>query len=222
MEEKELRSHTCYHCGNQGLMRIEGEFSRKEGGPICDDSGAVIDYDPVEKVTWQLLSCPVCNDVTLYKEVFNEEYGYQDVAEQCYPQITGQYDDFIPEHIKSAYEAALKVKNIDAPLCLIGLRRVLEAICKEKGAEGKDLSNMVKDLIDKKILPDMLDDACWVVRQLGNSAAHADQTDFYKYEVERATEFVGAIIEYLYVLPDRISRFKHRVENKLNDIKDSK
>ncbi len=219
MEDKELKLLTCYHCGNTGLMRLEGIYQTKQGGPICDDGGNIVDYDPVERINWQLLSCPVCHEATLYKETFNEEYGYTDTTEQCFPQVTVHNDASIPEHIRQAYEAALKVKNIDAPLCLIGLRRVLEAICKEKGAEGKDLSKMVKDLVDKKILPEMLDDACWVVRQLGNSAAHADQTDFYKYEVERTTEFVGAIIDYLYVLPHRIARFKRNVEDKLKDEK---
>lgn len=79
-------------------------------------------------------------------------------------------------------------------MCRIGLRRVLEAICKDKRAEGKHLSKMVNDLVDKKVLSEMLDDACWVVRQIGNCVAHGDQMDFYRYEVERATEFVGATI----------------------------
>lgn len=217
MEEKELKILTCYHCGNTGLMRVEGEYKTKRGGPIRDEGNNIVDYDPVERVEMQLLSCPVCHEVTLYKEVFNEEYGFTDTLEYCYPNIRVKHDAAIPEHIKTAYEAVLKVKNIDEPMCLIGLRRVLEAICKDKGAEGKDLSKMVNDLVNKNVLPEMLDDACWVVRQLGNSAAHGDQTDFYRYEVERATEFVGALIDYIYVLPNRISRFKQKVEEKLKD-----
>ena len=78
-------------------------------------------------------------------------------------------------------------------------------------------NSVLNDLVDKKVLPEMLDDACWVVRQLGNSAAHGDQTDFYRYEVERATEFVGALIDYIYVLPNRIARFKQKVEEKLKE-----
>lgn len=153
--------------------------------------------------------------MTLYKEGMNEECGCIDLTEYCYPQIKEYGDAAVPEYIQRAFEAALKVKNIDAPLCLIALRRVLEAICKEKGADGNDLSKMIKDLVDKKILPEMLDDACWVIRQLGNCAAHADDIDFYKYEVERTTEFVGAIIDYLYILPSKISTFKLSVEKKI-------
>ena len=85
------------------------------------------------------------------------------------------------------------------------------------GADGNDLPEMIKDLVDKKILPEMLDDACWVIRQLGNCAAHADDIDFYKYEVERTTEFVGAIIDYLYILPNKINTFKLSVENKIKN-----
>lgn len=217
MEEKELKILTCYHCGNTGLMRVEGEYKTKRGGPIHDEDNNIVDYDPVERVELRLLSCPVCQEATLYKEVYNEEYGFTDTLEYCYPKITVKHDAAIPDHIQKAFEAALKIKNIDEPMCLIGLRRVLEAICKDKGAEGTDLSRMVNDLVNKKVLPEMLNDACWVVRQLGNSAAHADQTDFYKYEVERTTEFVGALIDYLYVLPNRIARFKQNVEEKLKE-----
>lgn len=108
------------------------------------------------------------------------------------------------------------MKNIDSAICLLSLRRVLEAICKDKGAVGKDLDTMVKDLIAKKLLPDMLDDACWIIRQLGNSAAHADEKVFYKHQVEQTTEFVKAIIDYLYVLPSEIGNLKSRVQNDLN------
>ena len=198
-------------------MRVEGEYKTKRGGPIHDEGNNIVDYDPIERVEMRLFSCPVCHEVTLYKEVFNEEYGFTDTLEYCYPKITVKHDAAIPDHIQKAYEAALKIKNIDEPMCLIGLRRVLEAICKDKGAEGTDLSKMVNDLVNKKVLPEMLNDACWVVRQLGNSAAHADQTDFYKYEVERTTEFVGALIDYLYVLPNRIARFKQNIEEKLKE-----
>ena len=39
----------------------------------------------------------------------------------------------------------------------------------------------------------------------------------YKYEVERTTEFVGAIIDYLYILPSKISTFKLSVEKKIKN-----
>lgn len=213
---KEQKLLTCYHCGNKGLLQIEGVYETKRGGPICDIAGNILDYDPVESIKWELISCPVCQEATLHKEIANEEYGYTDTAINCYPNIAVQNDAFIPEHIKNAFNAALKVKNIDVPICFIALRRVLEAICKDKGAAGNDLSAMIKDLVVKKILPEMLDDACWVIRQLGNSAAHADRADFYNYEAERTTEFVGAIIDYLYVLPNKIGEFKQTIADKLN------
>ena len=69
MEEKELKILTCYHCGNTGLMRVEGEYKTKCGGPIRDEGNNIVDYDPVERVELRLLSCPMCHEATLYKEV---------------------------------------------------------------------------------------------------------------------------------------------------------
>ena len=36
MEEKEQQLLTCYHCGNTGLMHIEGVYKTKCGGEVRD------------------------------------------------------------------------------------------------------------------------------------------------------------------------------------------
>ena len=46
---------TCYHCGNTGLMHIEGVYKTKRGGEIRDADGNIVDYDPVETIEWRLL-----------------------------------------------------------------------------------------------------------------------------------------------------------------------
>lgn len=117
-----------------------------------------------------------------------------------YPQCTINYIG-IPKTVKDAFESALKVKNIDHEICAISLRRVLEAICKDKGASGRDLNSMVQDMIARRFLPEMFNDACWIIRQLGNSAAHADNVHFSKHQVDDTIGFVQSIINYLYILP---------------------
>ena len=89
-------------------------------------------------------------------------------------------------------------------------------ICKDKGAEGGDLKSKIQDLIDKKVLPEMMNDACWIVRQSGNDAAHADDVVFTSFEVQEIINYVTIVIEYLYSLPVRVSDLKHKISERKN------
>ena len=84
-------------------------------------------------------------------------------------------------------------------------------ICKEKGAIGANLEKKIDELIEKKVLPPMIGDACWIIRQLGNGAAHADKMDVYSGEVEQVIEYVATIIDYLYAMPYRVGKMKERI-----------
>ena len=208
---------TCFHCGNQGLLKIEKQYDYSVGGWVYDDFGREIGRDLQEDYIWTMLSCPVCHNVTLYETYSNETYEnpYTNIqsydTKVLYPKSTLDYQG-VPDNIKTAFESALKVKNIDTAICLLSLRRVLEAICKERGAEGDNLYHMVADLIEKGKLPPMFADACWIVRELGNAAAHADKKVFYLHHVEQTIEFVETMINDLYSLPVKVKALKERVE----------
>lgn len=210
MSNEEYKLLTCYHCGNRGLLKIENMHTKTFGGPIFSETGEVIDYDPCEKYNWFTLSCPVCDKVTLFEECFDELYS-ETFNKNLYPEVDITFNG-VPESVKSAFESALKVKNIDSAICLFSLRRVLEAICKEKNASGNNLYEMVQDIITKQVLPEMFDDACWIIRELGNSAAHCDDKTFYKSQVEQTINFVETIIDYLYVLPAKMKNMRTIIE----------
>lgn len=84
-------------------------------------------------------------------------------------------------------------------------------ICKDKNAVGKDLQSKIADLVGKKILPEMMNDACWVLRQLGNDAAHADDIEFTESEVRECIDFVSIIVNYLYSMPIKVGELKERL-----------
>lgn len=208
--DKDYKILTCYHCGNKGMLKIENLYNKTYGGPIFDEIGEVVDYDPLEKYRWFTLSCPVCSKITLYEECDDELYR-ETFNKNLYPSIDITLKG-VPESVKTAFESALKVKNIDSAICLLSLRRVLEAICKEKNASGKNLYEMVEDMISKQVLPEMFEDACWIIRELGNSAAHGDVTTFYKSQVEQTIKFVETIINYLYVLPEKMKNMRDAIQ----------
>lgn len=209
-ETEKYNLQTCYHCGNTGLMRIEHTHEYDFSTPILNELGELIEIEPDDRLRWQLLSCPVCHKVTLWEKTSDIilEYSYSKIL---YPVSTLDYSG-VPEEIKTAFESALKVKRIDTAICALALRRVLESICKERGAEGKTLDLMIKDMISKGILPPMFDDACWIIRQLGNSAAHADKKVFSLHQVDQTIEFIQNIIFYLYTLPVKVQMLRKDIE----------
>lgn len=208
--------HTCTHCGNTGVLSYISEFDTPEEVIHRDFYGNVIDYSLVENTTWYLFKCPVCGNPVLLSE-----YTCQGMPDD-YSELTTEYPsvkvhfDGVPSNIKTAYKSAIKTKGIDKAICLLSLRRTLEMICKDKGGKGKDLEAKIAYLIDEKLLPEMMRDACWVVRQNGNDAAHGDNIEFSAFEVEEVIEYVGAVIDYLYSMPVRVEKLRKRIEERKN------
>jgi len=202
----------CYHCGNKGLLNVVGEHEKTWDEYDYDEYGRKCGLILAEEMKWSLLECPVCGKVTLFEEYSNSEGEYYDTEEVLYP--ANRYDSTgVPEFIESSFNAALKVKQIDSAICLLSLRRTLEAICKDKKAEGNNLEKKIEYLINKGVLPSGLEDACWVIRQLGNDAAHADNAVFYTSEVNQVISFVELILEYLYSAPIKMNKLKERIDN---------
>lgn len=210
-EEKDA-VYTCYHCGNTGLLRYIGQTSWKNADMDIAPNGIVYNYFLIEHEDWNILECPVC-----HKPVVIREYTFD--ANDGIPEISIEFPkspihkDGVPGEIASAFESAVKTKGIDSAICLLSLRRVLEMICKDKGATGNNLEAKIKYLINEKALPEMFDDACWIIRKLGNEAAHADKAKFSDYDTEQVIDFLSTIIEYLYSVPVRIAKMKERLSS---------
>lgn len=219
MEKKQVLEQ-CYFCGNLTLMNVVGTHRYLYTDEDCDEftgKSWVVFY---EDTTWYMNSCPVCNNITLTKEYSNSEMIKGWGPGSCektviYPIATFSAKD-IPNIIKTAYESALKVRNIDNSICLIALRRTLESICKDKGAMGKTLYSMIKDLSDKSILPPILNGISDVLRELGNEAAHGSDIQHYKEDVDLMFEFTESIINYVYILPIKLSNIQAKLSQHKN------
>lgn len=216
---------TCYHCGNTGVLDYKSTVTWKVEDIKYDNYGNVTYYTIFEHIDWDFYECPVCHNPTLIRNYTFDAVSFGNYVETeskivyPYPLINRVG---VPQTIADAFDAAVKTKGIDSAICLLSLRRVLEMIAKDKGASGKTLEEKINNLVEKKVLPKMLNDACWIIRQLGNSAAHADDVKVYQNDVERVIEYVAVIIEYLYSLPKRIKDTKEKImekkQNKLEDI----
>lgn len=204
----------CFHCGNETPMQKVGEHSW--GSRDLGDS----EFDFLYK--YELFACPVCHKVTLRQAYSDEtmihfhncdEYSYYDSKNILYPHSSIESTS-VPKKVKEAYEAALKTKSIDKYICLMALRRTLELLLKDKGATKWGLQAKIEEIAAKGLLPDTLKEASSLAKILGDTAAHDKELEIDQYDVEAMAEFVGYIIEYLYIVPDKISSYKLRLDEK--------
>lgn len=138
---------------------------------------------------------------------------YYDEKDIVYPQNSID-SNAVPPKVKEAYEAALKTKSIDKYVCLMALRRTLELLLKDKGATKWGLKDKIEEIAAKGILPDTLKEASSLAKMLGDTAAHDKDLEIDQYDVEAMAEFVGFVIEYIYVVPKKINDYKTRLDDK--------
>ncbi|WP_243055298.1 DUF4145 domain-containing protein [Pseudomonas sp. BP01] len=80
---------------------------------------------------------------------------------------------WLPPPLKAIYDESLKALSGGLPvLAAIGMRALLEGVCKEKQAEGKNLYLQIEDLASRGILNPQNAKILHKVRALGNEAAH--------------------------------------------------
>ena len=139
----------CSHCGNAGILNlityIDTPYQRGNfGNPFLDAS--------IYQKRWFLFQCPVCKNPTIISEYITADGQIINFSETAYEfPTTNVHFDGVPENIKTAFDSAIKTKGIDRAICILSLRRTLEMICKEKGANGRDLKEKIEDLIKKKV-----------------------------------------------------------------------
>lgn len=204
-----LKLFTCYHCGNKTLMTLEASC----GYSYWDEK---TNFE--ERYIWNNFLCPSCHKITIeqaftytgyYDESGNPIYDY----EVIYPYAETSSKS-IPDEVRKAFDAALGTRNIDGAICALSLRRTLEFICKEKGEISGQLYEKLDNLVNKGILPPTLRHAASLLRQLGNAAAHADNTKFSTSLISSMIEFTKTIIDYVYILPAKLETIQKQIDKK--------
>lgn len=202
----------CFHCGNETIMKKVGEYSWESRDLKYSDFDFFYQYE--------MFACPICHKVTL-----RETYGDETMIEGYENPVYGNEKNIlyplnsidsasVPEKIKNAYEAALKTKGVDKYIGLMVLRRTLELILKDQGATKWGLKGKIEEIAAQGKLPDTLKEASALAKLLGDTAAHDKELEVDNYDVEAIAEFLGFIIEYLYVVPDKINMYKKHLDEK--------
>ena len=203
--EKDYIIEECRYCGNKTKLDIVGKYT-EYGDPT------ELDWE----MNWLLLKCSVCGKISfssLYSgedsKIYNNDgsFDYEKFYTTLYPIETYQEIN-VPEKVKKAFSSALKVYHIDKNICMIALRRTLEIICNDKGANGINLEKKIIDLSQKGIFPKPINEASDILRLIGNEAAHGDDINYNEQIIKEMINFTQIIIEYVYVIPYKIQNIK--------------
>ncbi|MDR7076127.1 hypothetical protein J2Y03_001130 [Neobacillus niacini] len=209
---------TCPHCGNKTLMKLLNKYDKVT--TVNMDYGEVAQFNDI----FEFFECPVCKDYHLYHTHWNTEEGYHDgwdIYEDgrvLFPVTETVYLYRLPKNVKSAYESALKVRNIDYFACVMSLRRTLEMVCKDKGAVNGQLHHKLNQLQQQGILPPLMGDVSKVIKDFGNMAAHGDQVDFDRYVVDSMFRLTNKILEFVYILPREIETARQELADLTEDL----
>lgn len=201
----------CAHCGNEVLMPLIRQCEDR----VEDLEGVIIVINK-----WTLYFCTTCREVTLEKSIYEDfEYPPEGVSEIVYPPIVN-VDRAVPNKIVETFISAKNVQNKSNHACILLLRSTLERIAKDQGATNGNLYDKMKKMSDDGIIPSTLNKMAKILRVVGNAVAHGDdETEFSDYTVKTLIEFAETIIDYVYVLPNKISIIGNRLSS-VNDVID--
>lgn len=166
----------------------------------------------------QIIQCQGCKTFSFRKASSNsedmepishEEWEYV-TYEDLYPsRVLGRNDlsdelYFLPTNIQRIYKETLQALNANSPvLAGIGLRAIIETVCKEKSASGGNLYQKIDDLVVKKILTPAGASILHKIRTLGNDAAHEVKPHSEK-QLGLAMDVAEHVLKDVYIIPKKV------------------
>ncbi len=169
---------------------------------------------------FQIIQCQGCKTVSFRKEDSNSEDYVQvgenefesAVHEQLFPQrLEGRKGIRkgvlkIPLNVRLIYKETNKALLNDLPILSgIGIRAIVEAVCKEKKAKGSNLLERIDDLVNKKLLTPASAEILHNLRVLGNKAAH-EVKPHNPEQLSVAMDVIDHLLMDVYVLPSKVQK----------------
>lgn len=163
----------------------------------------------------QIIQCVGCELVSFRTISTNsEDYEYDGEGRyQCetvkfYPGrstgLKGVDRNFVPYRVAQLYqEAKTAVENDLSIIGGIGVRAILDAVCKEVKASGDNLYQQIDDLHKKSLVTKEGAAALHKIRLLGNKAAHEGEAHS-REQLLLALEIVEYILTGTYVMPEKV------------------
>jgi hypothetical protein len=207
-EEHEI---SCTKCSGKTSHKVVSSFDLR--GEYEDGQ-----YSMQWSVDHQIVQCQGCKTIAFRKASSNSEDWIQTshdggehvIDENIYPSrvdgVKGLGDDthYLPTNVRRIYEETLQALSGQSPVLTgIGLRALLETVCKEKKATGKDLLKKIDSLVGASVLTPASAAILHKIRTLGNKAAHEVKPHSDK-QLGLAMNIVEHLLKDVYILPKQV------------------
>jgi hypothetical protein len=159
---------------------------------------------------YQMLLCPACNGVS-FARIYYHDHLDPSETEILYP-TTHKMPEGLPSAVGKGYEAVLKVRNVDANAFGVLVRRVLELVCADRGAQGRNLHEQLNCLVERDEIPEQLANMAHSLRVFGNIGAHASAGELTSAEIPFLDKLCEAVLEYVYYAPQLLQEVGKHLE----------
>lgn len=180
----------------------------------ADYRGDATKWDYQWSDLYEIVQCMGCESLSFRKVSSNSEDTYQtgenewsiEEKVEVYPnRVSGRKwlgnTHHLPADVKRIYdEAKLALSSPQPVLTGIGIRALIENVCKEKAAGGSNLEKKIDDLVTKGFLTQEGAEILHGLRFLGNDAAH-EGTPHSEKTLSIAFDVVENLLTNVYILP---------------------
>lgn len=159
---------------------------------------------------YQIVKCGGCGDIS-FRHIYDSSEDMQETEER-YPDPDARkpMDGYIsfPKKTRWIYQETLKALSNDMPtLAAIGLRALIESVCKHQNATASNLKKRIDELVVIGLLTKTQADFLHQHRFMGNEAAHemeAPDSDV----LDAALDIAETVLKTIYVLPKKADKIK--------------
>jgi hypothetical protein len=175
-----------------------------------EDDGRVTRFDEFQ-VDHQIVQCLGCNHVGYRREINSD--NWEESMIDYFPRPSLEHETLkdvlsLPRDVHRIYiETIDALTNGQRTLAGVGIRLMVEMVCKEKGAVGHNLQLRIDELVKLGVIVDASAKLLHRLRDLGNDAAH-EAVAYPKSQLLLALDIVQTMLKNVYIFPRQAEIFK--------------
>lgn len=205
------QSVICKSCSRETLHVVVASYD-ESGSENCGN-GFSIDWHRENQII-QCLGCETVSFRSISTNSEDVEYDHEGShaieTVKYYPSrsegLKSLQSYLLPITVQKIYEeTVLAIENEQFVLAGIGIRAIVETVCKDLDAEGKDLYQKIDSLKGKSIVTAEGAVALHKLRVLGNAAAH-EVKEHGSEQLKLGMQVIEHMLEGTYIIPERVKK----------------